>query len=53
MEVMNKLQVFNINLNESEINEIVSILMECPAGRVYAILKKLEAQTTQQKKETS
>jgi sugar-specific transcriptional regulator TrmB len=42
---------FDITFTQAEVSEIVSMLMEFPAGRVYNILKKLEAQTTRQKKE--
>jgi len=40
----------NFSLKESEVSEVVSILMEFPAGRVYNILKKLEAQSMEQRK---
>ena len=43
---------FDIHLTQPEISEIINMLMEFPAGRVYNLLKKIESQTEKQKKET-
>ena len=43
---------FDVTFTQVEVSEIVSMLMEFPAGRVYNLLKKIESQTEKQKKET-
>lgn len=49
MDLAKKVQVFSLNLNEEEVSEIVSMLMEFPGGRIYHIVRKMEIQTTEQR----
>lgn len=44
-----KVQIFNLKLNEEEVSEIVSMLMEFPGGRIYNLVRKMEIQTTEQR----
>lgn len=44
-----KVQIFSIKLNEDEVSEIVSMLMEFPGGRIYNIVRNMEIQTTEQR----
>ena len=44
-----KVQIFNLKVSELEINEIINMFMEFPAGRVYNLLRKFESQTTIQR----
>jgi hypothetical protein len=45
-----ELQVFNVKLNEKDINQLVSLLMTFTAGEVYNLIRKMEVQTSEQRK---
>ena len=47
---LKKIQVFNLKLDENEVAQMISMLLEFPGKQVYNVVRKMEVQTMEQRK---